>query len=73
MFRRVFEEHRDYISALTASRTAAGSANSLVYIVSPSNPADNCFSNAVCNALTTLTLNVTWKTNAACPFISHND
>lgn len=73
MFRSMFEEHIYYIIALTVNRTTAGSANALVYVVPPSNPADNCLSNALCNALATLMLNVTWKKNAACPLISHNN
>lgn len=41
MFRSIFEEHIHSASALTANRTAAGSANALIYVVLHSNPADN--------------------------------
>lgn len=73
MFRSMFEEHIHYASALRVNRTTARSANALVCVVPPSNPADNCSNNALHNPLTTLMLDVTWKTNAAHPFTSHDN
>lgn len=72
MFRSVFEEHIHYASALTVNRTA-GSARALVCVVPSSNPVDNCSSNAHYNPLSTLMFIVTWKTNAASAFTSHNN
>lgn len=69
----MFEEYIHYARALTANKTTAGSANALVFVVLPSNPADNYSSNGLHNPLTTLMLNVIWKTNAVCPFTSHNN
>lgn len=69
----MFEENMHYASALTANKTTAGSANALFFVVLPSNPADNHSSNGLHNPLATLMLNVIWKTNAVCPFTSHNN
>lgn len=72
MFRSVFVECIHYASALTVNRTA-GSARALVYVVPPSNPVEDCSSNAHYNTLATLMLIVTWKTNAASAFTSHKN